>query len=92
MSFHREKTPTARKIHYCDWCKKPIVKGEKYKYICGSVWGEFYAIKMHLNCHAKYEYTFDHEGVDWELTVDELRNIFDDYYAEDFEKTREARR
>lgn len=49
MNILKSYTPTARKIHRCDFCFGTIALGEKYKYDF-IVQDEAYAWKTHLSC------------------------------------------
>ena len=44
-------TPTARKTHICDHCRKEIAVGEKYHRVDGIWEGKFTSFKEHSECH-----------------------------------------
>ena len=50
MSFYNAKTPTAKKPHICEMCRRIIKEGEKYSYESGVWYGDFFTRKMHLEC------------------------------------------
>ncbi|UVK62299.1 hypothetical protein SEA_NATHANVAAG_47 [Arthrobacter phage NathanVaag] len=50
MTFATEKLVTARKVHKCGECFRPIVKGEQYYRGAGSWEGDFWHLKWCKPC------------------------------------------
>ena len=79
MFEHLEtKNVIARKQHKCDWCGKPISKGEEYERQKYKYDGEFHEWHAHLACSrvvsARWDYVDPDEGMD--------SDQFDEYCAE----------
>jgi hypothetical protein len=66
------KTVTARKRHVCDYCYKPIEKGESYQKQKG-LYDGFYKPKHCLRCVEVIEFLHKAEG------QEELHNFNDDF-------------
>ncbi|MEN3158252.1 hypothetical protein ABC502_07705 [Alkalimonas sp. NCh-2] len=50
MSFSTVTTRTARKEHKCEFCGKPIAKGESYQSVFIANEGSAYSYKLHMFC------------------------------------------
>lgn len=50
MSFSTATNRTARKEHKCEFCGKPIVKGDDYQVVFIADSGTGYSYKMHTFC------------------------------------------
>lgn len=48
--FSNSGIVTARKDHKCDWCRKPILKGQQYQHNSGKFDGSFFSTKICNPC------------------------------------------
>ena len=49
------KTVKARKKHRCWWCGEMIEPGDTYRSWCSCSYGDFEAIKVHVECGAAWD-------------------------------------
>jgi len=50
LEFFSEATVKGRKLHRCDACHTPIVKGEFHVSMSGKFDGDFFTTRNHLDC------------------------------------------
>lgn len=73
MYEHLEtKKVTARKQHKCDWCGKPISKGEEYERQKYKYDGEFCEWHAHLACSRVVSAIWDYADTDDGMSSDEF--------------------
>lgn len=51
-NFHESEHVKGRKDYRCEWCFKPIAKGEVHSKNAGVVDREFYSYRLHIACEA----------------------------------------
>jgi hypothetical protein len=76
-NFTREAFRTARKVHRCEVCRKPIRVGTRYRYASGRFDGEAFSSKTHRICGAMINALFD---------VDAFSHV-EGYYPEEVRET-----
>ena len=89
-NFCRSELRQASKVHYCAWCGHPIV-AEKYWHHSGVYDGDFYALKCHQKCNDQLDFTISREPYPEDLSIDDCRDIFRDYYENDWNKLNEIK-
>lgn len=70
---------SARKEHKCDYCCKPIHKGDTYYSESGKYCGDFFQRKMHIFCMKIFEDYCSNVGdeeFDWEEVDEFVREYF----------------
>ncbi|MCD5414600.1 MAG: hypothetical protein LR001_06320 [Clostridiales bacterium] len=55
MDVLSNTTKKARKVHICDWCNQPIIKGEAYEVQRSISEGVFCTWKSHINCEEVFD-------------------------------------
>jgi len=73
FTIPHSKVVTARKRHVCDYCYKPIERGENYQKQKGLYDGEFYELKHCLRCVEVIDFL---HRVEWQ---EEYHNFNDDF-------------
>jgi hypothetical protein len=64
QTFHHDEHVKGRKDHKCEWCSKPIPKGEIHLKCAGVIEGDFYAYRLHSRCEAPcYAFCRDNDGI-----------------------------
>lgn len=93
METLRKQTPTAHKIHKCDWCGGEINIGEKYDRSTCAFDGKLYEWKNHISCRkiaSKLEmFDWCDDGVtedDFRTGIqDEYMHIMSEHHTEEYE-------
>ncbi|HZI08134.1 MAG TPA: hypothetical protein VEZ71_29210 [Archangium sp.] len=60
--FSSRRTHTARKLHGCDECQRPIEPGQRYVLVAGKWEGDFFLFRAHEDCRALADSLKDEEG------------------------------
>lgn len=58
------ETRTARKEHRCDWCFTAIERGESHRRWAGTEEGQWFSMRVHLDCRAAMEREWHEWGDD----------------------------